>query len=466
MRRHLLGLVLALGACGDNSLTPDARPSPPDAAAPDAAPTPDIRELLEAIPGMTIVDETQVGTARFFRLVYLQPADHAQPDGASFGQRLTLLHRSFTAPTVLALNGYYLWDEPYEEEPTALLRANQIAVEHRFFTPSRPEPADWSLLTIRQAADDHHRIAETFHPIYTGAWISTGASKGGMTSVYHRRFYPLDVDGTVAYVAPISFGAPDDRYLAFFDTAGDDAACRSALISFQREALTRRAAMLTRINDQAVTGGWTYNRLGVEVAFESAVMELPFSFWQYWGITLCSDVPFPSASDDTIFAFLDMIVSVTFFSDAMVEYFEPYYYQAADELGYPSVPHALLDDLLQYELLDTIPLVIPPGSTPSYDPLVMQDVSSWVMNEGSELLFIYGEWDPWTAGAFDLGGAVDSFVLFEPAGTHGAAIYSLPPFDRSVALDALERWTGVAPSGTPAPGWYRPPPRRDLPPVP
>ena len=55
MRRHLLGLVVALGACGDNSLTPDGAPPPPppDAGSPDATP-PDIRELLQAIPGLTI----------------------------------------------------------------------------------------------------------------------------------------------------------------------------------------------------------------------------------------------------------------------------------------------------------------------------------------------------------------------------------------------------------------------------
>ena len=41
-----------------------------------------------------------------------------------------------------------------------------------------------------------------------------------MTSVYHRRFYPDDVDATVAYVAPISFGAPDDRYIDFLANVG------------------------------------------------------------------------------------------------------------------------------------------------------------------------------------------------------------------------------------------------------
>ncbi|MFP2912532.1 hypothetical protein ACLESD_47465, partial [Pyxidicoccus sp. 3LFB2] len=32
--------------------------------------------------------------------------------------------------------------------------------------------------------------------------VSTGASKGGMTSIYHRASAPKDVDATVAYVAP------------------------------------------------------------------------------------------------------------------------------------------------------------------------------------------------------------------------------------------------------------------------
>jgi hypothetical protein len=39
---------------------------------------------------------------------------------------------------------------------------------------------------------------------FPGKWINAGESKGGVTSVLHRRFYPCDVEATVAYVAPIS----------------------------------------------------------------------------------------------------------------------------------------------------------------------------------------------------------------------------------------------------------------------
>ena len=67
----------------------------------------------------------------------------------------------FTAATTCNL-------EPYRSEPTRLVDGNQISVEQRFFTPSRPEPADWSKLTIWQAATDHHRLVAALKPIYAG----------------------------------------------------------------------------------------------------------------------------------------------------------------------------------------------------------------------------------------------------------------------------------------------------------
>ena len=67
---------------------------------------------------------------------------------------------------------------------------------------SAPASMDWSKLDIWQAATDHHRLVTALKPLYPARWISTGASKGGMASVYHRRFYPADVTATIAYVAP------------------------------------------------------------------------------------------------------------------------------------------------------------------------------------------------------------------------------------------------------------------------
>lgn len=63
-------------------------------------------------------------------------------------------------------------------EPTELLGANQVSVEQRYFLPSRPRPARWKHLTIRQAAADHHRIVSALEPICGQRWIFTRRQQG------------------------------------------------------------------------------------------------------------------------------------------------------------------------------------------------------------------------------------------------------------------------------------------------
>ncbi|MFB1479207.1 hypothetical protein [Corallococcus sp. RDP092CA] len=93
---------------------------------------------------------------------------------------------------VLASTGYGIGSYYSPMEPTYLVEGNQLLVEHRCFNNSTPQPTDWRLLNIEQAAADHHRIVQAFKPLFPGKWIS----KGGMTSLYHRAFFPRDVDAT------------------------------------------------------------------------------------------------------------------------------------------------------------------------------------------------------------------------------------------------------------------------------
>ena len=472
----LLAVVAALGAgCGDDDGGGDGDPprvdgspdSDPDAGQPDGGPVfvcersdDDILVRLQNIPSVASVSEVEVGDPyRFFRIELEQPVDHAEPGGATFLQRITLLHRDLEAPMVLHTSGYYGAGGAFAAEPTALLDGNQIDTEQRFFQPSRPDPADWSFLTIEQAAADHHRIVAALRPIYCAKWVSTGASKGGMTSIYHRRFYPGDVDATVAYVAPISFGAPDERYHPFFDTVAT-AGCRNALRTFQTELLERRAAMLTRMDNFAEQAGITFDRSGGTAgALEDAVIEFPWSFWQYGGPGDCASIPGAAATDAALFNYLRDSGGLFFFNDDVIVQFSPYYYQAWFQLGYPSAPKAHLEDLLEAQ--DLPRNFMPPGEDePTYQPQAMEDIDQWVRSDGQRLLFVYGEFDPWYAGQFQLGDADDSLLVVAPGANHGAGISDLEAADRDAATAALERWMGV----TLAPAAQRA--ARHLPPAP
>lgn len=455
---------------------PDSDPDPD--TDPDTDPDPDrpvdIRERLEAIEGMTVT-ELPFGPdgARFFELYFVQPADHDDPEGQTFRQFMTLVHRSETVPLILLSTGYENYYYDYEDELTLLLRANQLVLEHRFFGDSRPEPTDWSLLNIEQSAADTHRIVEALRSLYPAPWVSTGASKGGMTSIYHRRFYPDDVVATVAYVAPISFGDPDERYISFVDGVGGASYswCRERLTATQIEALQRREAMEWRVEELADYLDLSFDLIGgAEASLESVVRSIPFTFWQYYGVEYCDWVPTEDASDDELFEFLDYFGGFESDDDWELLRYLPYYYQAETELGFPALREDHIEDFLQADEFDLEELL--PGVPIDYDPRVMEDIAAWVDDSGSELMFIYGEHDPWTAGAFELGGADDSFFYVENEGTHYASIGGLRRVDRNAAYDVLERWTGVTPWSAPAPAPRRParplfePRLRFLPPMP
>lgn len=410
----------------------------------------DIFERLEAVPGLTVEETVStIDGYRYFLMEYDQPGDHLAPDSSPhFKQRVLLLHRDENAPMVLGTSGYFVnpMTRPRLREPAQLLEANQLWVEQRFFWPSRPEPTDWSWLTIKQAATDHHRLVEALRPIYSAKWISSGASKGGMTSVYHRRFFPSDVDGTIAYVAPHSFGNADPRYLDFVASVGD-ADCRTKLTDFQRELLMRRQSMIDLQTAAVTAQNDGFELLGADKAFESAVIEFAFTFWQYVDATRCPDIPTAAATDEKVWAFFDEICSPLFWSDTQVLGFEPYFWQAAVELGYPAYPETGFADLLQYPGLDRASTYVLPdgGKNPTFDPEAMKDISNWLDTQGEGILFVYGENDPYSAAAFDIGSAKDTYKFFAPGKNHGAAILDLVESDRSVAFDALERWTGKAP---------------------
>ncbi len=456
MRIGILGL-LGLIACGGADSTPqtdgpgttdlDAMPDgAPEIDAPDG-PLGDIREELEAIPGLTVEErDTNHEGYRFFVMTYDQPMDHDDPSGTRFPQRMTLLHRDYTAPVIAHNSGYNVSTRGNRSQLTVLVNGNQLSMEHRYFLPSRPSPADWSKLNIRQAAHDQHRITQALKArIYRDSkWLTTGASKGGMTSLFHRRFFPDEVDATVAYVAPIDYPedavqSPTNRYIVFLENVGTDAGCRQRLKDFQNLALARREAMKTRMRAEA-----TYTILGEDRALEFAVEELPFIFWQYGNQSNCSQIPGANATDSAVFSFLDDVSGAATYGDDDLTVFLAYYHQSATQLGYPISDESYLQGLM-YPGQDTAQAYIPSNiPVPPYDEgAAMHDVQDWIAASGERIMLIYGQNDPWTAGKVELGAATDSFRYIAPGGNHGSSITTLAADDEAEAIATILRWADV-----------------------
>jgi hypothetical protein len=405
-------------------------------------------DQLRALPGVKVLPLGSGPGVRGFFITLEQPIDHDNPSLGTFQQRAFLMHRDVTRPMVLTSTGYSLFSlQLRDNELSALLGANNLTIEHRYFGTSVPDSPDYRYLTIRQAAYDHHRFITLLKTVYGAKWVSTGGSKGGMTSLYHRRFFPNDVDGTVAYVAPQSFGINDQRYPLFLEHVGS-AACRQRIVDFQRAVLTRRQELMPFFEQEASDFGITYSRVGgLDFAYEHAIQEFRFALWQYLDEDYCATLPGPNASAAQIVDTFNFVVGpFSLASDQILEEFGPYYYQAASQLGSYGPLELHLGTLLQHPGTYRAPRYspVPVGH---FDSAAMPEIQIWLALWGEHVILVYGQNDPWSAGAFELGFARDSFRYFVPGGNHITSFLSaLPTPQRTEAFAALQRWTGVTPT--------------------
>jgi hypothetical protein len=265
-----------------------------------------------------------------------------------------------------------------------------------------------------------------------------------MTSVYHRRFYPKDIDGVVAYVAPNDVINPaDGAYDRFFDIVGT-ADCRTALDEVQRQALLRRDRLVPRLEAAAAESGWTFDRtIGTaDRSFEMTVLDSVWAFWQYSTAADCAGVPAATASDDDIWTWIDTVAGWSFYTDQALEYYWPYYFQAASQLGWPSLKFEHLRGLRNHPKLYTANASLPRELRRPHNPLPMIDVDLWVRTQSERMMFVYGQNDPWGAERF-VPSRRDSALYVAPGANHGANIARLNPADSAAATATLRRWADV-----------------------
>ncbi len=392
-------------------------------------------DLISKISKLEHVVDVEKQADNSLTITFQQPLDHDNPTDASFSQRIYLTHVSFDKPVVMVTEGYAA---PHNKtyELSALVDANQLIVEHRYFGASKPKTKDWQYLTTRQAAADHHRIIESFKQLYGGKWLTTGISKGGQTAIYHRYYYPDDVDVTVPYVAPLNFGVEDPRLTKFLNDVGS-ASCRKKIFEYQRRLLERRNELLPLMKWYCLGKGQKF-AIGREAAFEYAVLEYSFSFWQ-WGKD-CRDIPTATASNDEMLKHLIDVVGFDLYSNRGVAYYHPFFYQAMTELGYYGFDTTGLRHLLKAVPQPTNTVFAPESNLP-FNAELNQDVRKWLRKSGDKMLYIYGELDAWSGAAVNPSSKTDALrIVMKNRAHHDARIKNMTSANKQKTMTTLQRW--------------------------
>lgn len=390
--------------------------------------------LVDKLPDATIKRlNKRIPFQNVFEIKLKQPLDHNNEAAGFFEQRLFLYHSDFDRPMLYVTEGYDAQNRVYEL--ANILQSNQLIVEYRFYGASAPETIDWNYLTNDQAMEDLHRIRTLFKKMYKKAWISTGISKGGTTTLIYKSKYPKDVKVAIPYVAPLALAQEDKRTDEHILSVGEES-CGAKLDLFQREVLKRRTEMLTLL-EQFIKRKKLVFSMELGDVLEYAVLEYTFSFWQ-WGHN-CASVPDSTADTQKIFNHLNNVVSFDFYSDATYEYFKPAFYQFMTELGYYGFVKSHVEDLLVTEK-DANNLRFGPANTSMTFQPYLQDVVDYLDKKGNKVLYIYGALDPWTACGYTPTAKVDALRMDKKGGSHRTRISSFSKKEKEQIYIKLEQW--------------------------
>jgi hypothetical protein len=396
--------------------------------------------FLKAIPGAEVTKVDSSVWKEFYVLMLPQPVNHKQPEGVKFRQRIFVGHRGFDRPTVMETEGYSAeWMNGYlVNEPSHLLNANQIYVEHRYFGASVPDKMDWKYLTVEQEAGDYHAIRLLFGQIYKGKWVTTGVSKGGQAATGYKVFYPDDVDATIAYVAPLNYKLLDKRIDRHFLKVGTPE-CRNQIRAIQDYLLQNKKVTLPLYEKISKQQGTAFKIMDPESAFDYSVLEFPFAFWQYTAD--CSILPSVNVPDpERLVRFLLQIVTQFYFTEPL-DYFAAANYQFYTQLGFYEYDERPFRNYLKHKdypnstfVPDDIPL--------KWDNSYVRKLKKYMRSNPQHMVFIYGESDPWGATAAKIKPGKGSLKVVKPNGTHGTTIRTLYNSQQKEVIDVLNSWLG------------------------
>lgn len=399
-------------------------------------------EKLASIPNLVKIEKRNIESHfdENYEVWFEQPIDHDNLSKGTFKQRVLLGFESSNKPVFVELQGYGISSET-AGELAKHYEANQLTIEHRYFKDSRPIDIDWNTLTIKNAAKDQALIIDAIRQVLypNSKFISTGISKGCQTTMAHRTLYPKNVDACVCYVGPLGFEREDPRIYEFLKNVGTKAE-RDKVKAFQELCFENRVPLLELMKDAAKKENMTWE-FGIEKALDYSILEYSFAYWQWGGDV--NSIPLINASAQDIYKHLIDIVGYGFFEASAVEALEPYFWAALTEQGIYGYETASFKKYFNSEDVYKFDWAFPEGITKPYSNESMLKIKSYLDTSAEKMLFIYGEYDPWSATAVELtpdASKREVYKYVHPKGDHKTRIKNFAIENQKEIYNIIDSW--------------------------
>jgi hypothetical protein len=110
------------------------------------------------------------------------------------------------------------------------------------------------------------------------------------------------------------------------------------------------------------------------------------------------------------------------------------------EMGYYGYELKKFEGYLQHVDNPVFTFTIPPGVKVAYDPELSLEVERYLASDGDNFIFIYGEYDTWSATAVSTTGNTNSKIFVKEKGSHRTRINNMPEDQREEIYGMIQQY--------------------------
>lgn len=413
---------------------------------------PRLQELFGA-KNVTSVDSSAF--EQYYKIDVVMPIDHDDSSKGTFLNRVLLGFNSLSAPIVMESAAYGLTGTykniRYKTELTELLNTNQLIVEHRFFGTSIPDSTSFRYLTYQQVSNDFHQIRQNLNTLFPTKWITTGWSKGGDEVFAYKYYYPNDVEATVGYGFSITSEKEDKRFEEFMadkrKTVDGQKVYKDQIYLLKNKQRLLPAFIDFMQSMEKFTGA-DYGQYDAEVMYDYNVLDLGYTFWQWYG----DYEKFKEGTKSTYETLIEYgyhpIVPKESFKDKMIYLFDgmtdkrmqAHYYQSFSQGGYYGYDEKPFSKYLKQK---DYPLDVFAGQKTVFDNSFRLAQKKFAETEMERVMFILADTDPWSIICpIPMPPGKDNLKLVLKESNHAVKLKDFDEETRKMAIQKIKSWIG------------------------
>jgi hypothetical protein len=135
---------------------------------------------------------------------------------------------------------------------------------------------------------------------------------------------------------------------------------------------------------------------------------------------------------------MNQVAGFDYFDDEFIREHQPFFFQVLTEMGYYGYELDEFDKYLQHVDNPLFTFTIPRNVVTPFKPELSRDLQKYLTEEAENFIYIYGEYDTWSATAVPATGNTNSKIFVKEEGSHRTRIRNMPEEQQQEVYATLE----------------------------